>query len=163
MVHLSVLHQKVIAVNEIVLYGGGEGEGERRGRRGERRGRREGREEGERRGRGEMREKGRGKEWWRRGGWLTRESTASGRLALTALKTLTTSTWSSVISWSVNTQSDKQATATKTITAWEVHVNTHTDTNTHTHTHTHTHSTHNRERTEREALQEVYMASETTN
>ena len=33
MVHLSVLHQKVIAVNEIVLYGV-EGEGEGRGEKG---------------------------------------------------------------------------------------------------------------------------------
>ena len=49
MVHLSVLHQKVIAVNEIVLYGG-RGGGEREGE-----GRRRGRG---RRGRGVMEQKG---------------------------------------------------------------------------------------------------------
>ena len=39
-VHFSVLHQEVIALNEIVLYGGeGEGEGEGERREGEGRGR----------------------------------------------------------------------------------------------------------------------------
>ena len=56
MVHLSAPHQKLIAVNEIVLYGGeGRGRGvARRGGEGERR--------GEGRGRGEMGEKGRERE-----------------------------------------------------------------------------------------------------
>ena len=58
MVHLSVLHQKVIAVNEIVLYRGGRGW----------------EEEGSGRARGETGEKGRGGKG--RGGQRTRSDGA---------------------------------------------------------------------------------------